>query len=50
MNRNKIFADIRYIMLINELGKHLKNEYKISDMDLQKLKYEINQIVERVVE
>ena len=47
---NKIFADIRYIMFINELGEHLQSKYKISNADLQKLKYEINQLVEKAVE
>lgn len=47
---NSTFSDIRYIMLINKLGEHLQSEYKISDEDLQKLKYEINLLVEKAVE
>lgn len=46
---NKTFTDIKYMMLINELGEHLQDKYKISHADLQELKYKINQLVEKAV-
>lgn len=46
---NSTFSDIRYIMLINELGEYLQSEYEISNEDLQKLKHKINMLVEKAV-
>ena len=46
---NKLFTDIQYIELMNNLGEHLSNEYGLNVSQTQEVKYKLNLIIEEIV-
>ena len=47
---NKLFTDIQYIELMNELGENLQSKYGLTFSQIQAVKHILHLIIEEVVE